>query len=169
MNYKYYSKFINKKTKGRYDVTPIFKNPKVFSNLTTDLIKPFKKVKFNKIASLDALGFIIGGVISNKLKVGFVPIRKGGNLPGIKGTLIKIHFTDYTKKRKSLEMNKSSIKKGDRVLIVDEWIETGSQIKAAIKLIEQQSGKVVGITTLNAEKNPKTRILFEKYNCKSIK
>lgn len=169
MKYEYYNKYVNKKTKGRCDVTPIFGNPGIFSNLITDLIRPFKKYKFNKIAGLDALGFIIGGAISNKLKIGFVPVRKGGKLPGIKGTLLRISFRDYSKTIKSFEMNRNSIKKGDNVLIVDEWIETGTQAKAAIKLIEKQGGKVIGITALAAHKSPKTKILFEKYNCKSIR
>lgn len=168
MKYEYYDKYVNKKTKLRYDVTPIFKNPKVFSNLITDLIKPFKD-KFNVIVGLDALGFIIGGAMAHKLKISFVPVRKGGKLPGIRGTVIRISFKDYTKKEKSFEMNKGAIKKGDKVLIVDEWIETGSQVKSAIKLIEKQGGKVIGVTALSAQKTPNTRILFEKYNCKAIR
>lgn len=166
MKYAYYDKYINKKTKIRYDVTPIFGNPKVFSNLVNDLIKPFRKTKFDKIVGLDALGFIIGGAISNKLKIGFVPVRKGEKLPGLKK--IKTSFIDYTKKKKTFEMNKGSIKKGDKILIVDEWIETGSQVKAAIKLIEKQGGKVIGISAIAAHKEPKTKILFERYNCKAI-
>ena len=66
-------------------------------------------------------------------------------------------------------MGKGSIKKGDKVLIVDEWLETGSQVKAAIKLIEKQGGKIIGITVLAAEKNSKNKILFDKYNCKAIR
>ncbi|MBS3139875.1 adenine phosphoribosyltransferase [Candidatus Woesearchaeota archaeon] len=168
MKYEYYDKYVNKKTKLRYDVTPIFQNPNVFSNLITDLIKPFEDKKFNVIAGLDALGFIIGGAIAHKLKVSFVPVRKGGKLPGIKGTVIRTTFIDYTKKKKTFEMNNDAIKKRDRVLVVDEWIETGSQIKSAIKLIEKQGGIVIGVTALYAEKTSKTRILFEKYNCKAI-
>ena len=162
------SKYINKNTKGRNDVTPIFENPKVFANLILDLVRPFKNTRFNKIAGLDALGFIIGGVIAYKLKVGFVPIRKGGKLPEVNGTIVKTSFIDYTKKEKILEMNKNSIKKGDKILIVDDWVETGSQLKAAIKLIEKQEGVIIGISTLFAEQKPSTRILFEKYNCKAV-
>jgi adenine phosphoribosyltransferase len=66
-------------------------------------------------------------------------------------------------------MNSGSIKKTDRVLIVDDWIETGTQIKSAINLIERQGGRVIGIAALCAEKTPNTRILFEKYNCKAIR
>lgn len=169
MEYEYYNKFVNTKTKLRCDVTPIFQNPKVFSNLISDLIKPFKDIRFNVIVGLDALGFIIGGAMAYKLKMSFVPVRKGRKLPGIKGTVIRTTFTDYTETKKTLEMNKGAIRKGDTVLIVDDWIETGSQIKSAIKLIEKQGGKVIGVTVLCAEKTPQTRILFEKYNCKAIK
>jgi adenine phosphoribosyltransferase len=169
MEYGYYERFINKKTIGRYDVTPLFKDPKAFSNLITDMMKPFKKERFDIIAGLDALGFIIGGAIAHKLHKSFVPVRKGGKLPGIKGTVIRTSFTDYTKTKKSFEMNKGSIKKGERVLIVDEWIETGAQAKSAIKLIEKQGGVVIGIAALCAHKTPRTKILFEKYNCKAIR
>jgi len=168
MKYEYYNKFINKNTVSRYDVTPIFESSEVFSNLINDLVKPFKKIKFDKVVGLDALGFIIGGAISNKLQVGFVPIRKRGKLPGIKGTVLRTSFIDYSKNKKTFEINKSSIKKGDKILIVDEWIETGSQMKSAIKLIEKLGGMIIGISTLRAHKNNKTRILFEKYNCKAI-
>ncbi len=165
MKYSYYDKYINKKTRIRNDITPIFHNPKVFSSLISDMIKPFKKTDFNKVAALDSLGFILGGAIAHKLKVGLVPVRKGGKLPGISGTLIKTAFIDYTGKKKIFEINKNAIEKGDRMLIVDDWIETGSQIKAAIRLIEKQGGKVVGISAIYAEKNSNTNLLFKRYNC----
>ena len=61
MNYK---KYINMKTKGRCDVTPIFENSKVFSNLISDMIKPFTKTGIDKIAGIDALGFVLAGAIA---------------------------------------------------------------------------------------------------------
>lgn len=169
MDYKYYDALINKKPKSRYDITPIFQHSKAFSNLIIDLIKPFENTDFNKIVGLEALEFILGGAIAYKLNKGFVPVRKGGKLPGIKETVIRASFTDYTENKKTFEMNKNAIKKGDKVLIVDDWIETGAQVKSAIRLIEKQGGKVVGITALCAERTSKTEILFEKYNCKAIK
>ena len=169
MNWEYYDKYINKKTKGRCDVTPIFRDPEVFSNLIKDFNKMFKKDSYDIIVGLDALGFIIASAMSQKQKKGLVVIRKGGKLPGIKGTIIRTSFTDYTNTKKTFEMNKSAIKKGEKVLIVDEWIETGTQAKAAIKLVEKQGGKVIGIATMAAHNNKKTKILFEKYNCKTIR
>jgi adenine phosphoribosyltransferase len=168
MRFEYYDRLINKRTKRRYDVTPIFGDAKAFSSLVTDMAALFGKERFDTIVGIDALGFIIGGAMALKLRKGFVPVRKGGKLPGIKGTVLRVSSKDYTKTMKSFEMNKGSIRKGEKVLIVDEWIETGSQVKAAIKLIEMQGGKVIGIAALCAEKTPKTRILFDKYNCRAI-
>ncbi len=168
MNYDYYEKYINKNTTGRYDVTPLFENPEVFSRLIDDLIEPFKNIKFDKIVGLDALGFVLGGAMAIKIKKGFIPVRKEGKLPGVEGTVARTSFVDYSKNRKTFEINRDSIKKGDKVLIVDEWIETGTQLKASIELIEKLGGKVIGISALNVEENNETRILFDKYSLKPI-
>jgi adenine phosphoribosyltransferase len=170
MEYKYYNQFINKETKGRYDVTPIFENPEVFSNLLKDLIEPFKDVDFDKIAGLDALGFVIGGALAQKMNKGFICIRKGGKLPGVNDTVLKTSsFVDYTNTSKSFEINKSSVKKGEKILLVDEWIETGTQMKASVKLIEELGGEIIGISSLCSHKNKQTEILFNKYNLKAIR
>ena len=141
----------------------------MFNYLVNDMIKPFKNMNIDKVVGLDALGFILGSAIAQKLKVGLVLVRKGGKLPGAKNTLIRDTFTDYTKTKKIFEMNNKSLKKGEKVLIVDEWIETGSQMKSAIKLIEKQGGKIIGITSFGAEKHKNTQVLFNKYNCQAIR
>lgn len=169
MDFDYYDKFINFKTKGRCDVTPIYADVRAFSNLIEDLARPFEKVGFNTVVGLDALGFVLGGAIAFRYKKRFVPMRKGGKLPGLRGTILRKSFIDYSKQKKTFEMNKGSIKREDRALIVDEWIETGTQVKAAIALIEKQSGTVIGISVLNADRNKKTEKLFRDYNLKSIK
>ncbi|WP_341225337.1 phosphoribosyltransferase family protein [uncultured Arcticibacterium sp.] len=169
MEYQYYNQFINKETKGRYDVTPIFENPEVFAHLLKDLIKPFNTTSFDKIAGIDALGFVIGGALAQNKKVGFICIRKGGKLPGMASQVLKSSsFSDYTSTQKSLEINRASIKKGDKILLIDEWIETGTQMKAAVSLIETLGGEVIGISSLCSHRNEKTEVLFEKYNLKAL-
>ncbi len=168
MEFSYYDKHINKNTTQKYDLTPIFKEVEVFSSLLDDMLTPFKDTKFDFIVGLGAIGFIIGGALAQRAKKGFVPIRKGGKLPGIEGTKTGLDFVDYSKTQKRFEINNFAIAKGDRVLLADDWIETGSQMKAAIKLIEEKGGIVVGITSIAAEKNENTKILFEKYNCKPV-
>jgi adenine phosphoribosyltransferase len=77
-------------------------------------------------------------------------------------------FVDYSGENKALEIRKGIIKPGDRILLVDEWIETGAQIKAAIELIEHEGGKIIGITTINLDNNPIAREIKNKYKCQAI-
>lgn len=168
MDYSYYDARINKNTRGRYDVTPLFADKTVFTNLVNDLVAPFSSQRIDKVAGIDALGFVLGAAIAQKLEVGFVALRKGGKLPGKKTIILTKSFTDYTKSKKSLEISTLTIKRGDCVLLVDEWIETGAQAKTAIALLERAGAKVVGIACLNAERRTTTELLFTKYNCKPI-
>lgn len=169
MKWEYYSKLIKNYPNQRCDVSSLFSDPIVFSNLIKDLIKPFKNINFDKIVALDALGFILGGAIALKIKKPLILARKTGKLPSNPDSLIKTEFKDYSKTIKSFEMYNNSIKHGDKVLIVDEWIETGTQVKAVIELIEKQGGTVIGISAINADRNNNTSILFEKYNCKPLR
>ena len=94
------------------------------------------------MAGIDALGFILGAAIAVRLKKGFVPIRKGGKLP-VQTDVAR--FVDYTGQEKSLELRVGAIQPRTRVLVVDEWVETGAQVRAAIELLEKQGGVVIGV------------------------
>ena len=96
-----------------------------------------------------------------KLNVGFLPIRKGGKLPV---PARRQDFVDYTGTTKSLEL-RSDIDLIDRkVLIVDEWIETGAQISAALSLVEDGGSTIIGVASIHMDKNPFTDELRKKYN-----
>ncbi len=160
-----YLNLIDKQTRGRYDVTPLFSNYEAFANLADDLAQRFADVEIDRVAAIDALGFILGTALAVRLQKGFVPIRKGGKLP----TQVEhAEFVDYSKEQKSLEIRVDAITRGMKVLIVDEWIETGAQVKAAIELVERLGGIVAGVTTINIDENENTRPLMEKYNCQSL-
>lgn len=161
-----YLRLIDKKTEGqRYDVTPLFADADAFASLLDDLAAQFQSVEFDAVAAIDALGFILGAGIAHRSSKGLIPIRKGGKLP------VKTHaveFIDYTGKSKSLELRKGAFMSGTRLLLVDEWIETGAQIKAAIELINMTDGKVVGIASINIDSNESTQELIENYECFSV-
>ncbi len=72
---------------------------------------------------------------------------------------------DYSKIQKSLELRIDAFPAGARILLVDEWIETGTQVHAAIKLIESQQGIIAGVATINMDDNETTRKLREEYKC----
>ena len=119
-----YRNLIDTQTHGpRYDVTPLFADYDAFTQLVSDLLHPFKGDQFDCVVGIDALGFILGPAVAIHLKKGFVPIRKDGKLPVVSDA---IGFVDYTGQVKSLELRKGAIELGTRVLLVDEWVETGS-------------------------------------------
>jgi adenine phosphoribosyltransferase len=146
---------------GRNDVTPLFADRDAFAAVVADLSEPFVLMSFDYVAGIDALGFVLGGTMALYLKKGFIPIRKGGKLPVAAN---RISFIDYTGRQTSLELRTDAITQGARVLIVDEWIETGAQVKAAIELVEMQGGTVIGVATINMDSNDQTRQLQARYN-----
>ncbi len=149
----------------RSDVTPIFAEPAAFAALVDDMIAPFRDAGVQRVAGTDALGFIVGTALALRVGVGFVPIRKGGKLP-VKNE--RVAFTDYTGHEKSLELRATPWPAGTRVLLVDEWIETGATAQAAVQLIERAAGVVVGIAAIAFRRNEKTLPLWAKYHCHGV-
>lgn len=160
---KDYLHLIDTQTPGpRCDVTPLFADPVAFSQLVTDLVQPFSGLTIDHVAGIDALGFILGTAIAVRLNKGFIPIRKGGKLPV---AVVRAAFVDYSGRSKVLEVRKGSIAPGEQILLVDEWIETGAQVQAAIDLIEHEGGHIVGIAAINIDNNVLPARLRQKYLC----
>ena len=149
----------------RSDVSPIFSEPDAFSRLVDDLVAPFPAGDVDRVAGLDAMGFIVGTALALRLNRGFVPIRKGGKLPVLHDSE---PFTDYLGAPKTLSLRSHPFPKGTRVLLVDEWIETGSQIRASIALVERAGGTVAGIVAVAFRKNARTADLWARYRCHSV-
>ena len=169
MQWDYYRPHIDRRVPGnKVDLTPLCNESEVRRKLILDLARPFRKVDLDKVASPESLGFILGSAVAQRLNKGFVPFRKGKELPVHRQYRSRISFVDYTNRRKSLEVNKSLIKPGDRILIVDDVIDTGAQVKAMIKLIERLHGVVVGVSVLVADRSRKTRHLIDSYNVHAI-
>jgi adenine phosphoribosyltransferase len=161
-----YLELIDTKTTGsRYDVTPLFKQIDAFEALIRDLAHPFIERKIDLVAGIDALGFILGTGVALYLKKGFIPIRKGGKLPTF---VHRVFFIDYSQQEKWLEMREDSIDPGQNILLVDEWIETGAQITAAVQMIEDQGGIIAGIAAINMDDNQNTRKLKKGYFCQIL-
>lgn len=161
-----YLRLIDTQTSGpRCDVTPVFADPTAFAQLVADLVFPFRTTPIDYVAGIDALGFILGTAIALHLRKGFLPIRKGGKLPVAASVA---HFVDYTGQAKSLELRTGSVREADQVLIVDEWIETGAQMQAAIDLIERDGGIVAGLIAINIDASPVSRRWQEKYKCQAV-
>ena len=158
-----YLALIDRETSGnRCDVTPLFGDYAAFSALVDDLAALVEPLAFDVVVGIDALGFILGAALALRTQAGFVPIRKGGKLPV---AVDSVECIDYTGQRKTLELRRDALTPGTRALLVDEWIETGAQVRAAIQLIEGQGGVIAGIASLHIDDDEATEPLRTRYTC----
>jgi adenine phosphoribosyltransferase len=163
---KSYLKLVDVDTPGpRYDATPLFSDPGAFAALLDDCLDLIDFDSMEYVVGIDALGFILGTAVAVMAKKPFIPIRKGGKLPV---PTYSANFIDYSGTSKSLEIRKDLIPAGATVLIVDEWIETGTQVSAAIQLIEKLGALVAGVLTINIDENEKTHPLRNTYKIYSL-
>jgi len=126
------------------DITPLIGDGKAFKYATEQFVEFAKKVQADIIVGPDARGFIFGCPVATTLEIGFVPVRKPNKLP--RETISYSYDLEYGSN--TLCVHKGDIKKGQRVLIVDDLLATGGTIEAAVNLIEQSGGIVAGTAFL---------------------
>lgn len=125
-----------------YDVTTLFKDPAGLRGAADELYKMAKDLNITKVAGIESRGFIVGGILAEKLNTGFIPIRKPGKLPA--ETISESYSLEYG--TDTIEIHKDAIQKGDRVLLHDDLLATGGTALAACKLIEKLGGEVVQVS-----------------------
>ena len=126
------------------DITPLLADAKAFAAAIDALCVGFTDVGVEYVAAVEARGFIFGAAVAKKLRAGFVPIRKKSKLP-FKTESITYDLEYGTD---TLEVHSDAIKKGAKVLMVDDLLATGGTMAAACKLIENIGGQIVGISFL---------------------
>lgn len=121
------------------DVTTLFLDSEGLKQAIDQMIEPYVNQKIDKVAGLEARGFILGGAIADRLSLGFVPIRKAGKLPG------QVISQDYELEYGSatMEIHKDCIEPGEKILLVDDLLATGGTAEAGIKLMEKLGGDIV--------------------------
>jgi len=126
------------------DITPLLADPEAFAAAIDSLCTGFTEADIDYVAAVEARGFIFGAAVAKKLQAGFVPIRKKGKLP------FKTESVTYDLEygTDTLEVHIDAIKKGPRVLMVDDLLATGGTMAASCKLIEKLGGRIVGISFL---------------------
>lgn len=140
---------------GRYDLLPIFADADLFFQLA-DFFAAHYAGRIDFVAAPEAIGWVLGTAVARQLSAGFIPVRKGGRLPYPDDQCISRTYIDYSGAEKSLQIKRGSLAAGSRVLIVDEWIETGATVDCCIRLIEQQGCTVAGLATIGIDRNEKT-------------
>jgi len=123
------------------DITTLIKRGDAFDEVINIFFEKCKDKKVDLVAAVESRGFIFGGVLANRLKVGFIPVRKFGKLPA--RTVEQKYDLEYG--TDTLEIHKDAVAPGQKVLIVDDLLATGGTIQATCKLIEKLGGEVAGI------------------------
>jgi len=121
------------------DVTTLLADARGFRRAIDELVQPLAGAKIDKVAGIEARGFILGGAIAHQLSVGFVPIRKKGKLPF--KTMAERYELEYGVDE--VEIHVDAVAPGERVLLVDDLIATGGTAGAAIRLLERAGADVV--------------------------
>jgi len=123
------------------DITTLLSNARAFRRAVDEMVQPYAGIRIDKVAGIEARGFILAGAVAHQLSTGYVPVRKKGKLPY--KTISQDYALEYGVD--SIEIHEDAIKPGEQVVIVDDLIATGGTAEAAMKLIERAGGKVVGL------------------------
>ncbi len=146
------------------DITPLLADAGAFAAAVDALCAGFKKADVDYTAAVEARGFMFGAAVAKKLGVGFVPIRKRGKLP------FKTESISYDLEYGTdiLEVHSDAVRKGAKVLMIDDLLATGGTMAAACKLIEKIGGQIAGIAFLVELSELGGRKKLKKYKVKSV-
>ena len=127
-----------------YDVTTLLRDPEGFKSAIDAMAMPVAGTGIDLVVGIESRGFILGAAVADRLRAGFVPVRKLGKLPSqtVRATYDLEYGTDC------LEMHRDAITAGQRVLIVDDLLATGGTASATLKLVKELGGKVEGVSFL---------------------
>ena len=122
------------------DITTLLGNARTFRRVIDELVEPWSVAKVNRVAGIEARGFILGGAVAHQLAAGFVPIRKKGKLPH--STVRVAYSLEYG--LDEMEMHEDAVSRGERIILVDDLIATGGTAEAAVKLLRRLGAEILG-------------------------
>ena len=121
------------------DITTLLGSPRAFRRAVAELVQPWAGMKIDKVAGVEARGFIIGGAVAHQVSAGFVPIRKKGKLPHKRVSIA--YSLEYG--LDEIEMHEDALVAGVRVILVDDLIATGGTAEGAVKLLRAADAEIV--------------------------
>lgn len=121
------------------DITPLLQDPATYVQICSLFNERYQSDSIDKIAAIDARGFIFGAVLAYQKQAGFVPIRKTGKLPASK--ISRGYSLEYG--NNTLELHRDAIQENDRVLLIDDILATGGTATAAASMIEELGGEII--------------------------
>src|ERR1700693_3592588 len=121
------------------DITTLLGDARAFRRAVDELVQPWAGMKIDKVAGIEARGFILGGAVAHQVSAGFIPIRKKGKLPHKRVSIA--YSLEYG--LDEMEMHEDAVSKGERVILVDDLIATGGTAEGAVKLLRQLGANVL--------------------------
>jgi adenine phosphoribosyltransferase len=121
------------------DITTLLGDARAFRRAVDELVQPWAGRKIDKVAGMEARGFILGGAVAHQVSAGFIPIRKKGKLPHKRVSIA--YSLEYG--LDEMEMHEDAVEKGEKVILVDDLIATGGTAEGAVKLLKQQGADVL--------------------------
>ncbi|MDQ1437647.1 MAG: adenine phosphoribosyltransferase [Acidimicrobiaceae bacterium] len=132
---------------GHADFAPVFLDPDVLAALGPALAAPFRDAAVTAVVALEARGFVLGALAARELGLGLVLARKPGSMhPGADTELGT--EPDWRGRLIDVRISRTAIRPGDRLLLVDDWIQTGSQARTVSRLVHRLGGSLVGVSVL---------------------
>jgi adenine phosphoribosyltransferase len=120
------------------DITTLLGDAWAFRRAVDELVQPWAGAKIDKVAGIEARGFILGGAVAHQLSAGFIPVRKKGKLPG---DIARIAYSlEYG--LDEMEVHRDALLPGERVILVDDLVATGGTAEAAVKLLRELGADV---------------------------
>ncbi|TRO64002.1 adenine phosphoribosyltransferase [Christiangramia sabulilitoris] len=146
------------------DITPLLLDPQAMNQAVELFLKNLPHRNLDKVVGIESRGFFFATLLADKLKAGFIPVRKPGKLPH------RTHSENYDLEYGSdtLEIHEDAIKKGEKILLHDDVLATGGTAAATCKLIERCGGEIVQCNFLVELEFLNGRARLEKYNVSSL-
>ena len=126
------------------DITPLLASPDAFAHTIDLLAQRYESRGIDKVAAIEARGFLFGAPLAQRLGLGLVPIRKAGKLPA--ETIGQTFDLEYG--QDTVEIHKDALAPGDKVLLIDDLLATGGTLEAGAKLIEKLDAEIAEIVTV---------------------
>ncbi len=121
------------------DITTLLGSARTFRRVVDELVQPWTEVRVDRVAGIEARGFILGGAVAHQLAAGFVPIRKKGKLPH--STVRVAYSLEYG--IDEMEIHRDGVSRGERIIIVDDLIATGGTAEAAVRLLRTLGAEIL--------------------------
>lgn len=137
-----------------------------YARVVSAMAGPFRKAGITKVAAIETKGLMFAPPIAQQLHVPLIPVLKRSRT--VPKGMVYANYSDYSGRRWSVRIFRASVREGDRILLVDDWFDSGNTARAAISLIERLGGRIAGISSIINQLKPEDEKYFSQFNFRYI-